>query len=64
MFSETKLGKWALDFNVQDIRLARLCEVDVSDDSVGERKLVSMVLCDRCLTLMPNPFRVVCEIDV
>ena len=28
--SQTKLGRWALDVNVHDTRVARLCEVDVS----------------------------------
>ena len=35
--SQTKLGRWALDVNVHDTRVARLCEVDVSEDSAGEK---------------------------
>ena len=37
VFSETKLGRWALDVNVHDIRVARLCEVDELEDSAGEK---------------------------
>ena len=36
MCSQTKLGRWALDVNVHDIRVARLCEV-VSEDTPGEK---------------------------
>ena len=35
--SQTKLGRWTLDVNVHDTRVARLCEIDVLEDSAGEK---------------------------
>ena len=56
VFSETKLGRWALDVNLYDIRVARLCEVDVSEDSAG-RKLCRFVR--QVSNTDVQPFRVV-----